>query len=268
MLNYNGVISLLVYLAIACSFVPLGTCCHHTLSTHIHCTDHAVTAVFSLPRSSSPRIVGTPPPPSSASMRLHSMNRRSVQLGCFLAGALSVAIVVVFIASFHEVLCWKTPWDSYKDVTIVPVQSSLSLHPSTITMPKTTDPTVSSITPQEAIHNSEEHYGFPSSIGVEDWNDSCTYTIVIQTYKRNDILHRVLTHYCTFCEAHKILVVWNNVGQRVPKDLSIQADSCCPTLIFLEQKVNTIRNRFYPYPEIQTEGENKKGSDHEYRVYM
>ena len=115
--------------------------------------------------------------------------------------------------------------------------------------------TVPVVTTAVSDYPARDQYALPPSIGVGKWNSTCSYTIVIQTYRRNDILHRVLAHYCTFCEAHKILVVWNNIGHPVPEVLSNKARNCCPTLLFLEQTRNSIRNRFYPYPEIQTEGE-------------
>lgn len=79
------------------------------------------------------------------------------------------------------------------------------------------------------------------------------YTIVIQTYKRNNILKEVLKHYCTAPRVDQILVVWNNVGRRVPSFLRKQP--CERKLIFLPQERNTIRNRFKPFPEIRTDGE-------------
>ena len=154
----------------------------------------------------------------------------------FLAGALSVAVVVAFVSLNDELFCRFPGRSAREEPMIVPVKSPTSILSAASDYPR-------------------DQYGLPPSIGEGKWDSTCTYTIVIQTYKRNDILHRVLAHYCTFCEAHKILVVWNNVGQPVPKDLSDKANDCCPTLLFLEQTKNSIRNRFYPYPEIQTEGE-------------
>ena len=202
-----------------------------------------------------------------ASMKLR---RRTMQLVCFLAGALTVAVTVVVVASLHELLCWKTPLERYHYRPIQPLSlishipsipvtvsaSSSSLNSSPSTSSRSWSSIVSTTPPSAGTTPSS--FDLPSFVGVEDFERSCNYTIVIQTYKRNDILHKVLTHYCKFCDAHRILVVWNNVDQHVPEELSDKAKDCCPMLIFLEQKVNTIRNRFYPFPEIKTEGKQQK----------
>ena len=78
------------------------------------------------------------------------------------------------------------------------------------------------------------------------------YTIIIQTYKRKNILKEVLKHYCRAPRVDQILVVWNNVGEAVPSNLS--GFACKHRLIFIPQKRNSIRNRFKPFPQIRTEG--------------
>ena len=80
-----------------------------------------------------------------------------------------------------------------------------------------------------------------------------SYTIVIQTYKRNNILEEVLRHYCRASRVDQILVVWNNVGETVPSHLS--GLGCSHKLLFIPQATNTIRNRFQPFTEIRTEGQ-------------
>ena len=78
------------------------------------------------------------------------------------------------------------------------------------------------------------------------------FTVVVQTYRRNDLLFRVLRHYCEIGAVDRIIVVWNNLNVAVPGFLRNM--SCGSQLFFKEQRENTIRNRFQPFPEIRTEG--------------
>lgn len=82
--------------------------------------------------------------------------------------------------------------------------------------------------------------------------EEANFTLVIQTYKRNDLLHRLLSHYCKFDAVDRIIIVWNNVNESVPDFLHYLP--CGPQLFYLKQRENTIRNRFQPFPQIRTEG--------------
>lgn len=88
--------------------------------------------------------------------------------------------------------------------------------------------------------------------GIEPFLDEANFTIVIQTYKRNDLLYKLLTHYCMFEAVDRIIVVWNNVNVSVPDFLHYMP--CGPQLFYLKQTENTIRNRFQPFSQIRTEG--------------
>ena len=88
---------------------------------------------------------------------------------------------------------------------------------------------------------------FTSTI-VED-----KFTIVMQSYMRNDLLQRLLSHYCKIKVIDRIIIVWNNVNVSVPDFLQNMA--CNRQLFYLEQHKNTIRNRFQPFSQIRTEGE-------------
>ena len=80
------------------------------------------------------------------------------------------------------------------------------------------------------------------------------FTLIIQTYRRNDLLMRQLRHYSTFPRLHKIIVVWNNVGVKPPvEDWDKNATHSVP-VVFLPQDKNTIRNRLKSFKEIETEG--------------
>ena len=89
---------------------------------------------------------------------------------------------------------------------------------------------------------------------IEPFLDEANFTIVIQTYRRNDLLYRLLTHYCKFEAVDRIIIVWNNVNISVPDFLHYIP--CGPQLFYLKQLENTIRNRFQPFSQIRTEGAN------------
>ena len=79
------------------------------------------------------------------------------------------------------------------------------------------------------------------------------FTVVMQSYKRDDLLHRLLKHYCKISLIDRIIIVWNNVNVPVPDFLRNMG--CGRERFFLRQSHNTIRNRFQPFPQIRTEGE-------------
>ena len=91
---------------------------------------------------------------------------------------------------------------------------------------------------------------FSDPWGVFNAGASEKFTIVVQTYKRTDLLNSVLSHYSSFKKVDKILVVWNNIGSQPPANLM----SGALTRTFLLQKVNNVRNRLQPFPDIQTPG--------------
>ena len=80
------------------------------------------------------------------------------------------------------------------------------------------------------------------------------FTIVMPSYKRTETLKEIFDHYCPMEDIiDQILIVWNNVGESVPTYLVEYP--CKFPITFLEQKKNTLNNRFVPYPEIKTECE-------------
>ena len=80
------------------------------------------------------------------------------------------------------------------------------------------------------------------------------FTLIMQTYRRTDLLMRLLKHYSMMPRLHKIIVVWNNVGVKPPvEDWEKHAPHPVP-VVFLPQGKNTIRNRLKPFKEIETEG--------------
>ena len=79
------------------------------------------------------------------------------------------------------------------------------------------------------------------------------FTIVMTTYKRNEILQKVLNHYCKTPQLDKIIVIWNNVGTPVPGFLLDISTSCAVPLKFIEETENKLTRRFRPRPEIETD---------------
>ena len=79
------------------------------------------------------------------------------------------------------------------------------------------------------------------------------FTIVMTTYKRNEILQKVLNHHCKTTQLDKIIVIWNNVGTPVPDFLLNISTSCAVPLKFIEETENKLTRRFKPRPEIETD---------------
>ena len=86
--------------------------------------------------------------------------------------------------------------------------------------------------------------------GVDRQNEK--YTLIIQTYKRVVVLHKLLVHYCDLERVDKILILWNDLKTPVPE--SLRSLRCALPLVVIEEKENRMTNRFKPRPEIKTDG--------------
>ena len=73
------------------------------------------------------------------------------------------------------------------------------------------------------------------------------------TYKRDEILQKVLNHYCKTPHLNKIIVIWNNIGTPVPGFLLNISTSCAVPLKFVKETENKLTRRFKPRPEIETD---------------
>ena len=100
----------------------------------------------------------------------------------------------------------------------------------------------------------DERSNIPSLVVPLPVHPDEQFTIVMQTYQREGLLRKILPHYCNMSLVSRILVIWNNVNTSVPQDLD-SLECSRAKLIFLHMKKNTVRNRFQPFPQIQTEGE-------------
>ncbi|XP_061878819.1 exostosin-like 2 [Entelurus aequoreus] len=79
------------------------------------------------------------------------------------------------------------------------------------------------------------------------------FTVIIQTYNRTDILLKLLNHYQALPHLQRIIIVWNNMGEKPPLELW---DSLAPhpvPVLFKQQTSNRMHNRLHPFPEIDTD---------------
>ncbi|XP_063074836.1 exostosin-like 2 [Engraulis encrasicolus] len=80
-----------------------------------------------------------------------------------------------------------------------------------------------------------------------------SFTIVMQTYNRTDILLKLLNHYQAVPHLKQIVIVWNNIGERPPQQMWDSLGPHPVPVFFKEQTLNLMRNRLLPFSEIDTE---------------
>ncbi|KAK7162670.1 hypothetical protein R3I93_006877 [Phoxinus phoxinus] len=90
-----------------------------------------------------------------------------------------------------------------------------------------------------------------ASLPLPDPEDS--FTIIMQTYNRTDILLKLLNHYQAVPHLQCIVIVWNNPGEPPPRKLWDALGPHPVPVFFKEQSVNRMRNRLHPHPEIKTD---------------
>ncbi|XP_069593504.1 exostosin-like 2 isoform X1 [Ranitomeya imitator] len=79
-----------------------------------------------------------------------------------------------------------------------------------------------------------------------------SFTLIMQTYNRTDLLLKMLNHYQAMPQLHRVVVVWNNVGQDPPQELWESLGPHPVPVIFKKQSVNLMRNRLQNLPEVET----------------
>ncbi|KAF6292802.1 exostosin like glycosyltransferase 2 [Rhinolophus ferrumequinum] len=79
-----------------------------------------------------------------------------------------------------------------------------------------------------------------------------SFTLIMQTYNRTDLLLRLLNHYQAVPHLHKVIVVWNNVGEKGPEELWNSLGPHPVPVIFKPQTTNRMRNRLQVFPELET----------------
>lgn len=79
-----------------------------------------------------------------------------------------------------------------------------------------------------------------------------SFTLIMQTYNRTDLLLKLLNHYQAVPHLHKVIVVWNNVGEKGPDELWSSLGPHPIPVIFKPQVANKMRNRLQAFPEVET----------------
>ncbi|KAM9687196.1 exostosin-like 2 isoform 2-T3 [Trichechus inunguis] len=79
-----------------------------------------------------------------------------------------------------------------------------------------------------------------------------SFTLIMQTYNRTDLLLRLLNHYQAIPHLHKVIVVWNNIGEKGPDELWNSLGPHPVPVIFKLQTANRMRNRLQVFPELET----------------
>uniref|UniRef100_A0A2K5D358 Exostosin-like 2 n=1 Tax=Aotus nancymaae TaxID=37293 RepID=A0A2K5D358_AOTNA len=82
-----------------------------------------------------------------------------------------------------------------------------------------------------------------------------SFTLIMQTYNRTDLLLKLLNHYQAVPNLHKVIVVWNNIGEKAPDELWNSLGPHPIPVIFKQQTANRMRNRLQVFPELETSGE-------------
>lgn len=109
--------------------------------------------------------------------------------------------------------------------------------------------------PYTAVRSLNNHFSpYPYSWRSFAPGTSDTFSLIILTFNRTDILFRVLNHYCSMAHLERVVVVWNNVNQRPPVERWEELGPHPVPVRFIVQKKNKLRNRLQPFPEIQTPG--------------
>ncbi|XP_028668255.1 exostosin-like 2 [Erpetoichthys calabaricus] len=101
----------------------------------------------------------------------------------------------------------------------------------------------------EGIASLERRASLPARLPLS----SHSFTIIMQSYNRTDLLLKLLNHYQAVPHLHKVIVVWNSLGEKVPQDLWESLGPHPAPVVFKEQSVNRMRNRLQPFQEIETE---------------
>lgn len=83
-----------------------------------------------------------------------------------------------------------------------------------------------------------------------------TFSIVILTYNRSDLLLRLLNHYSAMANLERIVVVWNakETAFPAPEEEWVQLGPHPVPVEFKVQTDNKLRNRLQVFPEIESSG--------------
>ncbi|XP_069497670.1 exostosin-like 2 isoform X2 [Ambystoma mexicanum] len=79
------------------------------------------------------------------------------------------------------------------------------------------------------------------------------FTLIMQTFNRTDVLLKLLNHYQAVPNLHKVIVVWNNIGEKTPEELWKSLGPHPVPVVFEEQTVNRMRNRLQEFSTLETD---------------
>ncbi|KAI1883212.1 hypothetical protein AGOR_G00242880 [Albula goreensis] len=89
-------------------------------------------------------------------------------------------------------------------------------------------------------------------LAEEEEAEKDSFTIIMQTYNRTDVLLKLLNHYQGVPRLHQVIVVWNNVGEKPPRELWDSLGPHPVPVLFKEQSLNLMRNRLQAFSELRT----------------
>uniref|UniRef100_A0A8C5UGF4 Exostosin-like 2 n=2 Tax=Malurus TaxID=55806 RepID=A0A8C5UGF4_9PASS len=79
-----------------------------------------------------------------------------------------------------------------------------------------------------------------------------SFTLIMQTYNRTDLLLKLLNHYQAIPHLHKVIVVWNNIGEKTPEEMWNSLGPHPVPVVFKVQTINRMRNRLQNFPDVET----------------
>ena len=135
----------------------------------------------------------------------------------------------------------------------IPLASTLTTKPNPLQEDNVPDDVVDSPSSQP-LTNEELRMKFLETPYIVD-----KFTIVTPSYKRTDNLYKMFDNYCPMTDLlHKIIILWNNVGEAVPEKVYVAASNCSIPVVVKIMEHNNLTSRFIVYPEIETAGKVTK----------
>ena len=174
--------------------------------------------------------------------------------------------IVIFLLSFTNFyfisrlfldhLYYKTEPEEvhYPPCRLIQIPGSSSISDMTSVTPSLNNSIINQNTTSVEQVFGVQDYPDPLSIRSKSTYYRDNYTVLLITYKREDILPRVFDFHCKNKFIDRIIVIWNNIDEpNIPSHLLKY--KCAVEILFKHATVNSLNNRFFPYPEIRTEGQ-------------
>ena len=115
--------------------------------------------------------------------------------------------------------------------------------------------TLPAASPSEGANLLKPYLAHYKSAIFDRMDETNKFTIVMLTYKRVKTLPSLLLNYCQTKYLSKIIVIWNDVGAKIPQSILQVNDQCAVPVVFIEETKNKLTNRFKPRTEIETDCE-------------